>query len=97
LSENGINDEDLERVARFKKLEVLALAETKITGEGIRKLEGMERLNELNIKRCAVFDYDLNSFLTMPNLRIVYAEGCSLSDWAIGSVIAQFPMLAIFQ
>ena len=97
LSENNITDEDMAQVARHKNLEVLALAETKITGTGIKDLEGMARLNELNIVKCAVFDYDLNTFLTMPNLRIVYAEGCSLSDWAIASVIARFPTLAIFR
>ena len=97
MSENNITDDDLEQVARHKNLEVLALAETRITGIGLRKLEGMARLNELNIIKCAVFDYDLNSFLTMPNLRIVYAEGCNLSDWSVGSVIARFPTLAIFR
>ena len=97
LSETGIMDDDLAQIARFNNLEVLALAETKITGAGLRKLEGMARLNELNITNCAVYDSDLNSFLTMPNLRIVYAEGCNISQWAIGSVISQFPTLAIFQ
>jgi hypothetical protein len=33
----------------------------------------------------------------MPNLRIVYAAGCSISDVALFSVIARFPMLAIFR
>ena len=61
------------QIARLKDLEVLALADTKITGLGIAKLEGMKRLNELNIQNCDMQDDDLRSFLTMPNLRIVYA------------------------
>jgi hypothetical protein len=33
----------------------------------------------------------------MPNLRIVFAAGCRLSDIAVQGVIARFPMLAIFR
>jgi Leucine-rich repeat (LRR) protein len=97
LSDDKITNDDLERIAQMKELEVLALADTKITGDGIAKLEGMSRLNELNIMHCNIMDEDLEHFLTMPNLRIVYAEGCSLNNIAIQSVVARFPMLAIFR
>lgn len=97
LSENRIMDEDMEQIARFKKLEVLALADTLISGAGIGELEGMTRLNELNIRNCGIQDYDLQYFLSMPNLRIVYAEGCYFSDWAVGGLTARFPSLAIFR
>ncbi|MEJ2110810.1 MAG: hypothetical protein P8Z37_13060 [Acidobacteriota bacterium] len=97
LSGNGITDDDMDAIAQLESLEVLALADTQITGDGIRKLEGNRKLNEFNISNCAVRDYDLTSFLSMPNLRIVYAEGCGISDMAIGNIIAQFPMLAIFR
>ena len=83
-------------IARFRKLEVLSLANTQIGGTGIRALEGMARLNELNIENCSVIDNDLVSFMTMPNLRIVYATGCKLSDYAIGTITLRFPSLAIF-
>jgi Leucine-rich repeat (LRR) protein len=96
LSGDTITDEDMARIARFKNLEVLALADTEITGSGIKELEGMARLNELNISNCAIQDYDLSTFLSMPNLRIVYAEGCNISEFAIRNIIAQFPTLAIF-
>ena len=97
VSENPIMDGDMAQIARFRKLEVLALADTKITGSGIKELEGMARLNELNIKNCDVEDRDLSTFLSMPNLRIVYAEGFALNDFAIGNIVARFPMLAIFR
>jgi Leucine-rich repeat (LRR) protein len=97
LSGNPITDEDLDQIASIKGLEVLALADTKVSGEGIAKLEGMPRLNELNLMNCAIHDTDLEHFLTMPNLRIVYAAGCSISDMGIQSVVARFPMLAIFR
>jgi hypothetical protein len=57
----------------------------------------MNRLNELNLMNCGVLDNDLESFLSMPNLRIVFAAGCRLSDIAVQGVIARFPMLAIFR
>jgi hypothetical protein len=97
LSGNDIDDDDMAQIARFKRLEVLALTDTKITGAGIIKLEGTQKLNEFNIMRCDVRDGDLDSFLSMPNLRIVFAEGCNLSDIAVQSVISKFPMLAIFR
>ena len=97
LSENRITNDDIAQIARLKYLEVLALADTPITGPGIGELEGMARLNELNIRNCGIQDYDLQYFLSMPNLRIVYAEGCYLSDYAIVGIIARLPSLAIFR
>ena len=96
LSGNPVGDDVLEAAARIKELEVLALADTKVTGPGLEKLRGMQRLNELNLMRCQVYDGDISVFLSMPNLRIVYAEGCPLSEYGIQNVIARFPTLAIF-
>jgi hypothetical protein len=97
LSGNPITDADMDQIASMKGLEVLALADTKVSGEGIAKLEGMPRLNELNLMNCSITDGDLEHFLTMPNLRIVYAAGCSVSDMGIQSVVSRFSMLAIFR
>lgn len=97
LSGNPIVNNDLEQIAKLKGLEVLALKDTKITGDGIHKLEGMTRLNELNLMNCPVSDEDISAFLTMPNLRIVYAEGCNIGDMSVLDMKARFPMLAIFR
>lgn len=97
LSENGITDEDLGEVARFANLEVLALQETKVTGAGVARLKNMSRLNVLNLKYCRFVDADLDIFLSMPNLRIVHAAGCNLSDDAVKNLTAKFQMLAIFR
>jgi internalin A len=97
LSGNKITNGDMDPIAAIRGLEVLALADTKVTGDGIAKLEGMTSLNELNIMNGGVTDADLEHFLTMPNLRIVYAAGCTLNDIAIQSVVSRFPMLAIFR
>ena len=96
LSGNPVGDEVLDAAARIRELEVLALADTMVTGQGLEKLRGMRRLNELNLMRCKVSDQDIGVFLSMPNLRIVYAAGCPLSDFGIRNVIARFPTLAIF-
>jgi internalin A len=97
LSGDKITDDDMGLIASIKDLEVLALADTKVTGSGIVKLEGMKRLNELNLMNCNILDGDLESFLSMPNLRIVFAAGCSLSEYGVQTVVARFPMLAIFR
>ena len=83
-------------IAKLTKLEVLALASAGITGEGLAKLEGMTRLNELNISNCPIQDDDVKVFLSMPNLRIIYAAGTSISPMAVRNMQIQFPMLAIF-
>jgi len=88
---------DIDSIAQLKDLEVLALAGTRITGAGIAKLSGMTRLNELNVMNCTLLDEDLETFLTNPNLRIVYAEGCNFSDAAVEQMKYRFPMLAIFR
>ena len=97
LSGNPMRDEALDYAARIKALEVLSLADTQITGAGLDKLRGMARLNELNLMRCNIYDQDINVFLSMPNLRIVYAEGTSLTDYGIQGVIMRFQTLAIFR
>jgi Leucine-rich repeat (LRR) protein len=97
LSGDKIVNDDMDLIAPMKGLEVLGLAETGVTGDGVAKLEGMPRLNELNLMNCGILDTDLEHFLTMPNLRIVYAAGCNLNDIAIQTVISRFPMLAIFR
>jgi len=96
LSGNPVGDEVLDAVARIKDMEVLALADTRITGQGLEKLRGMQRLNQLNVMRCRVYDGDIDVFLSMPNLRIVYAEGTPMTDFGIQRVVSRFPTLAIF-
>ncbi|MDR0311516.1 MAG: hypothetical protein LBJ21_08010 [Acidobacteriota bacterium] len=96
LSGNPVGDNVLDAAARIKELEVLALADTNVTGPGLEKLRGMQRLNELNLMRCKISDNDIDVFLSMPNLRIVYAEGCPMSDFGIQRIIMRFPTLAIF-
>ena len=96
LSGNPVGDDVLDAVSRIKGLEVLALADTKVTGSGLEKLRGMRRLNELNLMNCSVHDNEIEVFMSMPNLRIVYAEGCPLSNFGVQSVIVRFPTLAIF-
>jgi hypothetical protein len=97
LSGDNIVDRDVDEIARIKGLEVLALADTRVTGSGIAKLQEMSRLNELNLMHCDVADEDLDYFLSMPNLRIVYAEGCNFSEMAVQMMTIRFPMLAIFR
>jgi hypothetical protein len=97
LSGDKIANDDMGLIAEMKGLEVLALADTRITGDGIAKLEGMSSLNELNIMNDGVLDGDLDHFLTMPNLRIVYASGCNFNDIAVQVIVGRFPMLAIFR
>jgi hypothetical protein len=97
LSETAVADEDLDLVRKFSGLEVLALQSTKVTGSGIAKLKGMPRLNVLNISSCRIHDSDVGTFATLPNLRIVHAEGCNLSDDAIQDLAAKIPLLAVFR
>ena len=97
LSENIITDEDMVQVDRFSSLEVLALQNTKVTGVGLARLKDLKRLNVLNLKNCRIVDADLACFLSMPNLRIVHAAGCDLSDNGVKEIVGKLPLLAIFR
>ena len=97
LSGDEIVDEDLAQIARFSGLEVLALENTRVTGAGLAKLEGMARLNVLNLSNCRIVDEDLKHFTSMPNLCIVHAAGCNLSDKVIEALNETLPMLSIFR
>ena len=97
LTKSRIVDADMDRVARFKKLEVLALPATKITVVGLKKLKGMNRLNVLNLIDCNINDADLEVFLNMPNLRILFARGCHISDTAVKNFRLKFLLLSIFR
>jgi Leucine-rich repeat (LRR) protein len=97
LSKDNITDADLDRVAKYKELEVLALADTKITGAGIAKLQGMQKLNELNLINCNMRNVDPKYFVTMPNLRILYVHGSNLSIKAVFELKEEFPLLAVFR
>jgi len=72
------------------------LAETKITGIGLEKLRGMSRLNVLNIMGCSIYDKDIEVFMSMYNLRVVYARDSALTNFGIQSIVTRFSMLAIF-
>jgi hypothetical protein len=97
LSENDIVDEDLSQVARCTGLEVLALQDTKVTGAGLARLKKMARLNVINLINCRIVDADLFHFHSMPNLRIVQAAGCNLSDQAVKELTDKLTMLAVFR
>ncbi len=97
LSGDFVRDEDMAQVARFAGLEVLALQDTNVGGAGLARLDGMKRLNVLNLTNTRLVDADLEHFLTMPNLRIVHAAGCKISSQVIEDYKEKLPMLAIFQ
>lgn len=97
LTSDDISDQDLAQVAKFESLEVLALQDTKITGAGLANLGGMKRLNVLNLIDCPIGDGDVECFTSMPNLRIVHAAGCNISEKAIEDFKERLPMLAIFK
>jgi hypothetical protein len=56
----------------------------------------MAKLNVLNLSNCRIADKDLEHFTSMPNLRIVHAADCNLSDKAIEDLNQKLPMLSIF-
>ena len=97
LSGDDIDDEDLGLVAHFAGLEVLALQNTKVSGAGLAKLAGLKRLNVLNLVNCRIVDGDMDYFTSMPNLRIVHAAGCNISENVIDQFKDRLPMLAIFK
>ncbi len=97
LSGTRVGDEDMVEVARMKNLEVLALQDTAVTGAGLSRLRGLQKLNVLNLANCRIGDADLKVFASMPNLRIVFAAGSRIGEGAVAGMREQFPMLSIFR
>ncbi len=96
LGGNEIGDADLSLVAHSGDLEVLALHDTRVTAAGLVALRGMMRLNVLNIINCRVDDSALDSFITMPNLRIVHAAGTRITAEPVRILFEKLPVLSIF-
>jgi hypothetical protein len=42
-------------------------------------------------------DADLKHLLSLPNLRILQAAGCNLTDKAVKELTGKLPMLAVFR
>jgi hypothetical protein len=66
-----------------------------ITGSGLARLKGMAWLNVLNLNNCRLVDSDLQYFLSMPNLRIVFVGGSAISTKAVEDLRKQFTELAV--
>ena len=96
-AEDRIGDADLDRIAKFKELEVLALFKTMVTGAGIEKLQGMQKLNQLNLINCDMSNVDVKYFVTMPNLRILYTHGSNMSDNVVYELRSKCSLLAVFK
>lgn len=77
---NGITDEHLSKIAKFKNLQKLSLNNNTISDKGIAFLGNLNSLSSLNIYNTQVSKNSLSTFLNMKNLEHVYAWKTSLKE-----------------
>ena len=90
---NGVSDAGLDALASLRRLEVLALVEMDISGEGLAKLQRLDRLRSLDVRKCEDLkadDYQL--LVAMKSLRELKMAGPSAGDRALEAV-ASMPAL----
>ncbi|MEZ6054019.1 MAG: hypothetical protein R3B91_01370 [Planctomycetaceae bacterium] len=69
LKTSGVSDEGVAHLEPLKKLRVLHLEQTRVTGEGLAALSGMTDLTELNLYNTQVDDEGLSHLSEMSKLK----------------------------
>lgn len=89
LHQNAVTDVCLGDLTRLKKLKVLVLSSTQVTGEGIGKCESLEKLD---LAFSPVTSAGIRSLATLPKLKAVTLDHTDITDDDL-KVIAEIPTL----
>ena len=70
----------METVGNFTELENLFLAQTKITDEGIKRLNKLKKLRYLSLTGCQITDASVELLAGLPSLRKLIISGTRISE-----------------
>ena len=79
------------------ELDTLALENSKVTGEGLKKLKPLERLRVLNLNGCKIAGGDLDGLLGHAALRMLYIRRCGVPEKDIEEFRQKMVSLAIYR
>jgi hypothetical protein len=81
LKRTGVTDETLKKLAGFKKLDYLALGETKVTGAGLTTISGLP-IKHLGMEDCTLFEDAFKAFAKMTALEELWLRDAKMkAEW----------------
>lgn len=96
LSKTAITNESLKQIQGMTALDTLVLADTAATGAGFAYLQPLKELRTLNVDRCKSLEGHLLKLGGLRQLRMLYVNGCTISDVERGELEDRNGRLAIF-
>lgn len=95
LSGQPVNDEDVRKVAGFKKLTRLNLENTNITDAALVHLKNLQNLEVLNLYGTNVTDKGIESLTNCTNLKVVYLWKTKVTPEKIKQLKKALPQLKV--
>jgi hypothetical protein len=80
LNATAITDAGLKELTVFDSLQSLAIANTKVTGQGLKHLVGCKRLESLSLTGTTVTDADLKELAGIKGLRLLIIAETAISN-----------------
>jgi len=96
LAKTHITNEALKGLKGLKNLGTLVLADTAVTGEGFTHLQPLRNLRTLNVDGCKDIDGHLLKLSELPELRMLYVHGCTVSEEEVEKLTDRNGRLAVF-
>lgn len=86
LNRTQIDDEVCQKLGNLSSLEVLALADTRVTDVGVAALSGLQNLKHLELTRCALSMNGFRAIGNLPSLKAIHIDSTNLNDAALDLV-----------
>lgn len=95
MSNQAINDNDLQELIPFKNLRYLQIEKSKITDEGMDAIAQFTSLEQLNVYGTNITDKGLNKLHLCKNLRVIYLWKTKTTNIGIEKLQKALPALKI--
>jgi len=86
LNRTQIDDEVCQKLGNMSSLEVLALADTRVSDVGVAALSGLQNLKYLELTRCTLSMNGFRAIGNLPSLKSIHIDSTNLNDAALDLV-----------
>lgn len=90
-----LTDAALEQIGKLSHLKELTLADAAITARGIRHLQGLRKLQRIDLDNCPIGDAGLEELAKLQSLRLVTLEGTQATFGGLDTLRIQLPQATI--
>jgi len=80
LNACNLSNDELQQVARLRRLRYVMLEAVPIDGRGLRHLASLPRLEEISAHRCGITDNTVDGLLELQSLRVLGIQETRLTD-----------------